>query len=222
MAGMKLGDYGSFVGSDAGVNVRPWKHLVLTAGYRTFNLNARVAPDFAHIRLGGPSSARDCVSDLCYRAFMDAAPILSRIAELLNRHGLDAVLVGDAAAALQGSPVATQSMTFEYVRTLQARQRLARIASELGGTLQRQTLPPRWRMTLSTGLGIEFVPTARRRTSDTYFVHGVAVHVASPNPHLLHRPASVDLNMIRRWQALPPEKRTHFLRVRIGLVGSCL
>jgi hypothetical protein len=54
MAGMKIGDYGSFVGSDAGVKVRPWKHLVLAAGYRTFNLNARVSPDFAHIRLGGP------------------------------------------------------------------------------------------------------------------------------------------------------------------------
>ena len=54
LAGLKVGDYGSFVGSDAAVKVRPWKHLVLTAGYRTFNLNARVSPDFAHIRLGGP------------------------------------------------------------------------------------------------------------------------------------------------------------------------
>ena len=24
------------------------------------------------------------------------------------------------------------------------------------------------------------------------------------------------LDMIRRWQALPPEKRTHFLRKRVG------
>jgi hypothetical protein len=53
MAGMKVGDYGSFVGSDSGVKVG-WKHVVMTAGYRTFNLNARVSPDFAHMRLRGP------------------------------------------------------------------------------------------------------------------------------------------------------------------------
>ncbi len=28
------------------------------------------------------------------------------------------------------------------------------------------------------------------------------------------------IDMIRRWQALPPEKRTHFLRKRIGARGS--
>jgi hypothetical protein len=53
-AGTKVGDYGSFVGSEAAVRVRPWEHAVLTAGYRTFNLNAVVKPDFAHIRLRGP------------------------------------------------------------------------------------------------------------------------------------------------------------------------
>lgn len=54
MAGMKVGDYGSFVGSEAAVKVLPWKHAVLMAGYRTFNLNAVVEPDSAHIRLRGP------------------------------------------------------------------------------------------------------------------------------------------------------------------------
>jgi hypothetical protein len=31
-----------------------------------------------------------------------------------------------------------------------------------------------------------------------------------------------DREMIRRWLSLPPEKRTNFLRVRVGLRGSCL
>ena len=30
------------------------------------------------------------------------------------------------------------------------------------------------------------------------------------------------LDMIRRWQALPMEKRTNFLRKRIGICASCL
>jgi len=54
LAGMKIGDYGSFVGGEAGVKVVPVRHAVVSAGYRTFNLNAVVSPDFAHIRLRGP------------------------------------------------------------------------------------------------------------------------------------------------------------------------
>ena len=45
---------------------------------------------------------------------MDAYPLLARIAELLERHGLEAVLIGNAAAALQGAPVTTVDFDFLY------------------------------------------------------------------------------------------------------------
>src|SRR5262249_39792318 len=46
VSGMEVGGYGYFVGGDAGVKVTPWRHLLLTAGYRTFNLHVDSAPDF--------------------------------------------------------------------------------------------------------------------------------------------------------------------------------
>jgi hypothetical protein len=53
-AGMDLGSYGYFIGSDAGVKVTAWRHLLLTAGYRTFNLHVENSPDFARLHIGGP------------------------------------------------------------------------------------------------------------------------------------------------------------------------
>jgi hypothetical protein len=54
VAGMKADDYAYFIGSDAGVKVRPVRFLVLAAGYRTFNLHLTTAPDFARLNLRGP------------------------------------------------------------------------------------------------------------------------------------------------------------------------
>ncbi len=53
-SGMKVGDYGHYIGGEAGVKVRPAGPLFLTAGYRVFNLRAQVAPDFARLDLHGP------------------------------------------------------------------------------------------------------------------------------------------------------------------------
>jgi hypothetical protein len=53
VSGMKAGSYGYYVGSDAGVKVRAWHGLVLSAGYRNFNLHITNAPDFARLDMRG-------------------------------------------------------------------------------------------------------------------------------------------------------------------------
>ncbi len=52
-AGMKVGGYGRFIGSDAGVKVT-WKQLLFSVGYRTFNLHVNDSPDFARLQIHGP------------------------------------------------------------------------------------------------------------------------------------------------------------------------
>ena len=53
VSGMQAGSYGYFVESDSGVKAYPWKYLVVTAGYRTFNLHVESTPDFARMRMRG-------------------------------------------------------------------------------------------------------------------------------------------------------------------------
>jgi hypothetical protein len=63
---------------------------------------------------------------------MDAAPILTRVAEVLQKYGLEAVLIGNAAAALQGAPVTTVDFDFFFRRTPANLKKLKRIAADLG------------------------------------------------------------------------------------------
>jgi len=72
---------------------------------------------------------------------MDAYPILVRIAELLDRHGLEAVLVGNAAAALQGAPVTTVDFDFFFRRTPANVRKLRDIAAELEAVLMKPYYP---------------------------------------------------------------------------------
>jgi len=54
VAGIDVGGYGYYVGSESGVTVRPLRHLSLGAGYRTFNLHVDNSPDFARLQFRGP------------------------------------------------------------------------------------------------------------------------------------------------------------------------
>ena len=67
--------------------------------------------------------------------------MLARIAQLLERHGLEAVLIGNAAAALQGAPVTTVDVDFLFRKTPANLKKLKAIASDLGAVILRPYYP---------------------------------------------------------------------------------
>jgi len=72
---------------------------------------------------------------------MDARPILARIARILREQGLEAVLIGNAAAALQGAPVTTIDFDFMFRKTAVNRRKLRAVAKSLGAALFRPYYP---------------------------------------------------------------------------------
>jgi hypothetical protein len=72
---------------------------------------------------------------------MDASPILARIAELFHRHGLEAVMVGNAAAALQGAPVTTVDIDFLFRKTPVNVKKLKAVNQDLGAVILRPFYP---------------------------------------------------------------------------------
>ena len=72
---------------------------------------------------------------------MTAEPILELVARLLAKHGLDAVLIGNAAAALQGSPVTTLDLDFMFRKTARNMEKLRGIADDLGAMVLRPYYP---------------------------------------------------------------------------------
>ena len=72
---------------------------------------------------------------------MDAAPLLARIAQLLDKHGLEAVLIGNAAAALQGAPVTTIDLDFLFRKTPANIRKLKALSRELDAVLLRPFYP---------------------------------------------------------------------------------
>lgn len=72
---------------------------------------------------------------------MTAEPILTLIAELLAKHRLDAVMIGNAAAALQGSPVTTLDIDFMFQKTPGNLKKLKALARDLGATVLKPYYP---------------------------------------------------------------------------------
>ena len=72
---------------------------------------------------------------------MDAAPFLAEIGRQLNAIHPEAVLIGNAAAALQGAPVTTVDFDFLFRKTPANLQKLKKLATALGATVLRPYYP---------------------------------------------------------------------------------
>src|SRR5579872_3589979 len=106
---------------------------------------------------------------------MDSKPVLFTVARVLEAHGLETVLMGDAAAALLGSPVAKIGFDFFFQKTPANLKRLEAVTSELGATLHNPFYPASGLMLLeredlslqarflSTAPGVQSFESLRRR-----------------------------------------------------------
>lgn len=72
---------------------------------------------------------------------MWAEPILARVAQVFSKHRLEAILIGNAAAALQGAPVTTVDLDFLIRPTRANKQKLKAISTDLEAVLLRPYYP---------------------------------------------------------------------------------
>jgi len=72
---------------------------------------------------------------------MDARPLLARIAKVLEEQNLEAVLIGNAAAALQGAPVTTVDFDFMFRKTPANLRKLKALARALDAVILRPYYP---------------------------------------------------------------------------------
>jgi hypothetical protein len=72
---------------------------------------------------------------------VNAEPLLARIAGALEKAGLEAVLIGNAAAALQGAPVTTVDFDFMFRSTPSNLRKLKAFARELDAMILRPFYP---------------------------------------------------------------------------------
>ena len=70
-------------------------------------------------------------------AAMDAAPLLAEVGRRLREARLEAVLIGNAAAALQGAPVTTVDFDFLFRKTSRNLAKLKAVARGLGAVIMR-------------------------------------------------------------------------------------
>lgn len=92
---------------------------------------------------------------------MNATPLLSRLLAALGEAHLEAVLIGNAAAAIHGAPVTTLDFDFMFRETPANMRKLKRVAATLDATILRPYYPVSrlYRMIHdASGLQADFMP----------------------------------------------------------------
>ena len=120
---------------------------------------------------------------------VDATPYLVEIGRRLHEFRLDAVLIGNAAAALQGAPVTTVDFDFMFRKTRRNMQKLKALARALGATVLRPYYPAAdlYRVVRGDGLQLDFMATIHgirsfeglRDRAQTVVVEDTSIRVAS-------------------------------------------
>lgn len=72
---------------------------------------------------------------------MNAEPLLHKIAQVLAEHRLEAVMVGNSAAALHGAPVTTLDIDFMFRKTPGNLTKLKKVARSLDATILKPYYP---------------------------------------------------------------------------------
>ncbi len=72
---------------------------------------------------------------------MNAEPLLQRIARIFAEHRLEAVMVGNAAAALHGAPVTTLDIDFMFRKTTTNLKKLKAVAHSLQAVIFKPYYP---------------------------------------------------------------------------------
>ncbi|HTQ39073.1 MAG TPA: hypothetical protein VMJ32_08590 [Pirellulales bacterium] len=72
---------------------------------------------------------------------MNAEALLNRVANVLAKHRLEAVMVGNAAAALHGAPVTTIDVDFMFRKTAANLKKLKAVAASLGADILKPYYP---------------------------------------------------------------------------------
>ena len=143
---------------------------------------------------------------------MDAAPYLQQIARLFQELKLDAVMIGNAAAAIQGAPVTTVDIDFLFRRTP---AKTIRFGDEALLVARPADIV---RSKRAEGRPQDLAILVTRE--DTY-AHAKTKERARPRS-LNQQFEHMRMALITNWLALPPERRTNFLRRRIGIASTAL